>query len=216
MRSWDDIYRECGVVQNSPMDFVVKHVPTLRERGVGRVLDLGCGTGRHVVFLLDEGFDVCGLDASKKAISLLSEVLRKRGAKGVDLKVADMAEVPWLGGFFDAVVCTQAIQHMMFGSIRKAASEICRVLRPGGVLVLTTLSVRDGAYGRGEKVGENTFIPGVPPDGDVVHHFFTMQELSSLFSGFEFVVLEEVEKKPELRPVELGVFWELVAVKKQR
>ena len=57
------------------------HWPTHQKKGIryakGRVLDIGCGAGRHVLYLQDKGLDVLGIDISPLAI----KVCKKRGLK---------------------------------------------------------------------------------------------------------------------------------------
>ena len=214
MSDWDALYQKHGVLQEKPLEFIVENIKTLKENNVRKVLDLGCGTGRHLTLLLDEGFEVHGLDASPKAIELLTDILAKKGVGGVEIKVDDFSDISWPENYFDAIVCTKVIQHGRVHKIRKAAAEIHRVLRPGGVLLLLTLSTRDGAYGMGEELEENTFITGVEPDGSIPHHFFTEEEILDVFRGFDVIRLKEVESKPQLRKVDKSVRWELVGVRK--
>lgn len=210
MRDWDQIYREAGIVQKEPAEFVVENIKALRDGGVKRILDLGCGTGRHLTLLLDEGFDVAGLDSSEKAI----ELLKGLAGDGVELRVGDFGKLPWGDGSFDAVVCVNVIQHGMMDKIRDAASEISRVLKPSGLVLLSTLSTKDGGHMVGEQVEDNTFITRIPPDGDIPHHFFTEQELRDLFAGFEFIRLTEDEVPVHLRQVEKAVLWHMMGRKK--
>ncbi|MFQ6107836.1 MAG: class I SAM-dependent methyltransferase, partial [Thermoplasmata archaeon] len=61
-------------------------------------LDVGCGAGRHSLWLQDEGFDVTGLDSSPLAI----ELCRRRGVE--NLVQAEIHSLPFNGVSFDAVV----------------------------------------------------------------------------------------------------------------
>lgn len=103
----------------------------------GRVLDLACGTGRIAIPLAARGFDVHGLDISERVL----EVAR-RDAPQLDFRRGDMRELPWDGGFFDAVVNVWTA----FGYFESQAedervlTEVARVLRPGGVFVLDTVN----------------------------------------------------------------------------
>ena len=50
--------------------FIVDAIPALKKHGVKRVLDLGCGAGRHCVLLAGSGFEVVGIDVSKYALKM--------------------------------------------------------------------------------------------------------------------------------------------------
>jgi 2-polyprenyl-3-methyl-5-hydroxy-6-metoxy-1,4-benzoquinol methylase len=65
----------------------------------GRVLDPACGTGRIAVPLAERGFDVAGLDISRRAL----EVAREQ-APQLDLRHGDLRELPWPDASFDAVI----------------------------------------------------------------------------------------------------------------
>jgi ubiquinone/menaquinone biosynthesis C-methylase UbiE len=214
MAEWDDIYREQGVFMKKPMEFIVQNVNTLREYNVKKVLDLGCGTGRHLIHLIEEGFDVVGVDNSPKAIELVSKTLEDTGIRNVELKVADYTKIPWPDESFDAVLCINVIQHGQYSDIQKGVSEIRRILRSGGILLLVTLSTKDVEYGKGKKIEENTFITELLPDSGVLHHFFSEEELKGLFNGLEFIKLNELKRKPQHRPTETITQWQLVGRKK--
>jgi len=214
MQSWDEIYSKHGIIQKEPMEFIACNIQTLRARNVKRVLDLGCGTGRHLTLLLDEGFEVHGIDASPKAIEILTDILAEKDVSGVELKVDDFTDISFPEDYFDAIVCTNVIQHGRIHDVHKAAREIHRLLHSGGVLFLKTLSMHDGAYGLGEELEPNTFLPKIEPDGDIPHHFFTEEELRDVFRGFEIKSLTEETHKPKLRPIDKGFFWQLVGVRK--
>ena len=61
---WDQIYSRDGRVFLEPTRVIMELVPELQAHGFQRVLDLGCGTGRHLVYLSGQGFETFGLDIS--------------------------------------------------------------------------------------------------------------------------------------------------------
>src|SRR5579884_987160 len=58
---------------------VVALPPVLKERGARRVLDLGCGVGRHALFFAEHGFAVSAIDGSATGIAVAGETARARG-----------------------------------------------------------------------------------------------------------------------------------------
>jgi ubiquinone/menaquinone biosynthesis C-methylase UbiE len=98
----------------------------------GLALDVACGTGRHARFLGARGHRVVGVDASP-------EMLREARAKtsGVGVVTASLLELPLLPAAFDAAVCALALTHV--DDLPQAVSELARVVRPGGRIVISDL-----------------------------------------------------------------------------
>lgn len=105
-----------------------------------RVLDLGCGEGRHAVALhLDEGADVLGIDLC------LADLLTARGKHEefrhdrdealFALSNASALALPLADQSLDAVICSEVLEHI--DDYRAVLGEILRVLRPGGLLCIS-------------------------------------------------------------------------------
>ena len=58
MPDWNDIFTEQGRVFEEPHRDMTRLVELFRDRDVARILDLGCGTGRHLAFLSRMGFEM--------------------------------------------------------------------------------------------------------------------------------------------------------------
>lgn len=99
------------------------------QRGLkpgSKVLDAGCGTGALEL----EGHDFHRLDQSEESITILQKKKRKAVVRGS----ADA--LPYGDGSFDAAISLDVWYHSGIESTEKAALEHCRVLKPGGLLVL--------------------------------------------------------------------------------
>jgi SAM-dependent methyltransferase len=94
-----------------------------------RVLDVGCGTGWFSRELEGAGARVVALDIG---VHLLEKVAGKCGAARV---AGDACRLAFPAGTFDVVVSSECIEHTI--DPRLALAEMCRVLKPGGVLVVT-------------------------------------------------------------------------------
>jgi ubiquinone/menaquinone biosynthesis C-methylase UbiE len=114
-----------------------------------RVLDVGCGGGLDAVFLAQCGFRVTGVDVSKAALAIAERRARAAGVS-VDWRLGDVFELPVRGGSM-GLVTDRGLFHVIEDSDRRRyASEIHRVLKPGGYLVLR---------GAGDEVGRERFNP---------------------------------------------------------
>jgi SAM-dependent methyltransferase len=166
------------------------------KRKVDRILDVGCGVGRHIVFFAEQGFDVYGVDISKEAIEIANAWLAKKGLKA-DLRVGDIEKLPFDDEIFDVVVSHGVLDHIPFSKAKKAMEEIKRVLAPkgGGVGYITLRSTEDSECGRGEKVGKNTFVLQEGYEKGIIQHFFDLEEIKELFKGFNVFDIELYEEK---------------------
>ncbi len=99
----------------------------------GKILDLGCGSGRDSFFLADQGYKVWGVDISRVAIE---KALKNTKSSQIDFRVASAEELDFEDNFFDAVYSGWVLQSV---PLESAASEIKRVLKPGGVAYLAFL-----------------------------------------------------------------------------
>lgn len=107
-----------------------------------RVLDAGCGAGRHVceAFRIG-GVQVVGIDLIWedlcKTATMLYLMHRENGtgSAGCLIAKADVTLLPFQEGAFDAVICSEVLEHIEDN--RAAVRELMRVLKPGGRLVVT-------------------------------------------------------------------------------
>ena len=99
------------------------------------VLDLGCGTGRHSLWLASAGATVTGVDFSE---GMLEEARAKPGAEAVRFLVHDLARpLPFAAGSFDLVVSGLVLEHL--AALDAFFAEARRVLRPGGRAVVSAM-----------------------------------------------------------------------------
>jgi ubiquinone/menaquinone biosynthesis C-methylase UbiE len=207
MKDWDTLYKE-GIIQKEPSKFALKAIDFFKKEKLKRILDLGCGTGRHTICLLKNGFKVYGCDRSENALKIAGEKI-----PGVEFKKCDMSSLPYMDNFFDGVLCHLVIQHGRIDDIKKAISEVYRVLRNRGILYLLVPSIRHPEYLTGEEIEPNTKINIDAIDGKVPHHYFTKDEIKELFRDFRILKLEHVEYLSEKAPNKKAAGWVLYAVK---
>jgi len=188
MPDWDQIFGERGKFFTEPHKDMARIASLFCDRGVHRVLDLGCGTGRHLVFLSKRGFEVYGFDASPQALSIARQWLHEEGLEA-DLKLQRMENpFPYGDTFFDAIVCIQVIHHNLMKDILKTVREIDRVLKPGGLVFITVSTMteyrsrEDWAL---ELIEKDTYLPRAGPESGLLHHYFTEEEIHTVFSSFD-------------------------------
>lgn len=110
-------------------------LPELRKHGLrdgGRALDVACGTGRAFQPLLRRGWQIQGCDLSPAMLVLAAE----EGADEVPLLVADMRELPTIGGFDLVLSLNDSVDHLLGArDLGLALSGMRRNLAPHGLIV---------------------------------------------------------------------------------
>ena len=184
--AWNELYKQRGRVFTEPHEDMPGIVKLLIDRGVSTILDLGSGTGRHVVYLARSGFSVCGLDNSPEGIHITRQWLVDEGLDA-RLQLQSMTEkLPYEDAFFDAVISVQVVHHAHRETIRDAVQEITRVLKRGGFLFITVPKLRNQGT-RFRQLEPNTFVPLDGPERGLPHHYFTPDELREVFEGYNVI-----------------------------
>jgi malonyl-CoA O-methyltransferase len=101
-----------------------------------RALDAGCGSGRFARRILEQHpqLELHGLDVSQERLDRLPPEMRPAPGSLLDLPYAD--------GFFDLVYCIETLEHAV--NMTAAVGELCRVVRPGGTLLIIDKNRRAG------------------------------------------------------------------------
>ncbi len=106
-----------------------------------RILDLGCGEGRHAIsaYLLSEAMHVVAVDLSKADINTanvrLQEFANKGSEQQCDIFIADGLKLPFLDNSFDIVICSEVLEHIP--NYKSMLQEINRVIKSEGVLAIS-------------------------------------------------------------------------------
>lgn len=93
-----------------------------------RIADVGCGAGRYLGWLRQwfPQYDWTGIDAAESALDQLPA--------SVECITGSLLNLPVNDGRFDAVYCVEALEHSLYP--RQAVAELCRIVRPGGRLLI--------------------------------------------------------------------------------
>ncbi len=108
-----------------------------------RLLDLGCGFGRHAYEAARRGADVVALDAGRVEVDGVAATFAAMAAAGelteglarVGTVQGDGLRLPFCDATFDRVICSEVLEHL--DDDRGAMRELARVLRPGGTMAVT-------------------------------------------------------------------------------
>jgi SAM-dependent methyltransferase len=107
-----------------------------------RILDIGCGSGRHAcaahrrpaVMVIGADLRMKDLAAAREALRL-HDRLGEHGGGHWALSAADVCRLPFRSNAFDRVICSEVLEHVP--DDRRAAAELARVLKPDGTLAVS-------------------------------------------------------------------------------
>jgi ubiquinone/menaquinone biosynthesis C-methylase UbiE len=149
---WAPFYDEPG---NQLLDIEQPVVREILDRlPVGVALDAACGTGRHSEYLASLGHKVIGVDTSPEMLARA----REKVPDG-EFHEADLYDVPLADDSVDLVVCAIALTHVP--DLARALTELVRVLRPNGHLVISD--------SRGVTGNIGLPLVRIAPDGEFVY-----------------------------------------------
>lgn len=102
----------------------------------GRVLDVGCGTGSLAVKLALLNYEVYGIDMSEECLDITSKRLDNLSSKNRgEIKKGSAVEIDYPDKFFDAIIAAEVLEHLDKDHL--AVKEFYRLLRPGGLCIIT-------------------------------------------------------------------------------
>jgi SAM-dependent methyltransferase len=115
---------------HKPLDRAL--LASLAEQARGPVADLGCGPGHVAAWLTDRGMTAVGID-----LSPVMAAVGRREHPEVEFRVGDLLDLPAEDGEFGAAVAFYSVIHLAAAELRRAFAETHRVLRPGGLALVS-------------------------------------------------------------------------------
>jgi ubiquinone/menaquinone biosynthesis C-methylase UbiE len=146
---WDEWFSEGNLAKDKriqaapPSQSAASAVQEFLARKKRFILDLACGIGRDTFYLASHGLAVTGADAAFNGLRVAQQAKPEQGSNP-EWVAADARCLPFKDDSFDGVYCFGLLHEFMGEcgqeNVRKVMSEIRRMLRVEGILVLTALS----------------------------------------------------------------------------
>jgi ubiquinone/menaquinone biosynthesis C-methylase UbiE len=197
--TWEKIHksREWGKYPSEPLiRFVFQNFLNNQNLEKIRILELGCGAGANLWFLVREGIHAYGIDGSSSAISkakarLDSECPNWHG----EVINGDFMKLPYRDDYFDAVIDIESVTHNGFEDSINIYSEAYRVIKPGGMIFSQTFATGTWGDGSGKQIEKNGWIPTEGPTslGEFIR-FTRHEDLSKLLGGFSNLQVEKLTR----------------------
>ena len=128
-----------------------------------RVLEIGVGSGCNTLYLAKKGYDVTGIDIAKSSKVITEKKLQKNkiNKKNFRIKILkyNYKKLPLESDYFDCVVCMSVLS--LLGSkkkIEKLLSELQRVMKPKGKIILDINDANSEFSGKNKKIKKDTYI----------------------------------------------------------
>lgn len=175
-----------GWQSDEPSPYVAQNLAKVaRVAPGGRLLDLGCGEGRHCLVAARMGFMPTGVDYEPLAIQRAQKRAQQAGLLDrVDFVVADIYALPFPRSAFDVLLDYGCLHHQKKSDWSRYQAAVLLMLKPGGHFLLSTFSTAFRTYGPQERSWHLAH--------GAYRRFFTAEDLHQLFDrDFEFLSLEE-------------------------
>src|SRR5438132_2886024 len=132
---WESVYRRNPLQDKLNDRLMDRIVARLGLEPNALFLDAGCGTGEHSIGIVRRGFRCVGVDISESVLAKArNNVVRHALDTMVEFRCESLENLSFSDSTFDAVHCRGVLMHIP--SWEKAISNLCRVLKPGGKIVI--------------------------------------------------------------------------------
>jgi ubiquinone/menaquinone biosynthesis C-methylase UbiE len=156
---WDLLHAKPGFAPRYPVDAVVRwlfrNFPRNRAAEF-HLLDAGCGGGRHALLFAREGYRTAACDVSMRGLELLRNAVEAEGHQ-ISLQAARVDALPYGDDSFDGVLAWGVFYYLPLEGYAAAASELKRVLKPGGHALVMVKSISDARMLHSEALPRNSF-----------------------------------------------------------
>jgi ubiquinone/menaquinone biosynthesis C-methylase UbiE len=182
---WDNVANKWNQFRKEPMPEVEEFL----KGKWGKILDVGCGSGRH--FQCVEG-ELYGIDFSQKMIVLAEKKATQLGIKA-NLEQSEADELKFPDDFFDSIICINSLHCIETPDKRKKSiEEMFRVLKSGGDAMITVWSKTQKRING--KIGD-LLVPWTV-DGNKLQRYYYIYEKDELErllleAGFKILFSEE-------------------------
>jgi ubiquinone/menaquinone biosynthesis C-methylase UbiE len=188
MGDWQSIFKKQGRVFTKVQEEMREASKVMRKAGARRVLDLGCGSGRHTIFLAKEGFEIVAADISEEGLELTRRWLAEKKLTANTKEMSCYKRFPFKDDTFDAVISTQVIHHNMHDKVKLCISEIERVLKDGGITFISVAAKKNWmGSGHAKTIAPRTYIPLDGTEKGLPHFIYNKELLRKDFGHFKII-----------------------------
>ena len=157
----------------------------------GRVLDIGCGEGRHTLLFAGAGYAAVGVDLEPLAIRRARAFAKAKGVRrGLKFLLGNVFSLPFKPASFDVLIDYGCLHHVMKKDFSRYLRSTRPLLRPGGFVLLSCFSSRFKHH-PGERRTRDWLVHRGHYD-----RFFRKSDFKTLFGKFYEVLASREERDP--------------------
>lgn len=158
------------------------------KAGFKKLLDLGCGIGRHAILFAGNNFKVDAFDLSEEGVKKLNKLSRQKNLL-IKTRTGDMLSLPYEDNSFDCLLAYHVVYHTDDNGIKKVMSEIKRVLKNQGEAYITFNSQNSSAFKdlNNKHISQNTIVKDKGHEAGIPHYYATKKDVEDLLAGFEIL-----------------------------
>lgn len=167
-----------------------------QKQGKQTVLDIGCGRGRHALYLAEMGFKVTATDLSPDGIAQLNEQARQKNLEGnISTLVCDMLDLSFNQGQFDCVLAFNSVYHTDYNGLKRIIAKITGFLSDSGGLYITFNSKSNRAYRdpANHRIDEFTIIKTRGSEKGIPHTHLEYEDVINLLSDYRILKIQHIQ-----------------------
>jgi SAM-dependent methyltransferase len=195
---WEDLHSNTRFLPKYQSEHVIRFAFSqfgdCQSREKVKILDLGCGGGRHCAFLAQEGYKVYGTDISLTGLHATKTRLRNENKHG-ELAQADMLRLPFLDNSFDGLIAYGTLYYASMEEMISSINEVRRILRVDGKALMILRTPNDFRYGKGTKIDSNSFVLSTKETNEfgMKMCFLDSGDIHIVFAKFKILSVEKTE-----------------------
>lgn len=215
--SWNKFSPGWKKWDNLMMDFLKpmgdEIIRLINPKGADIVLDVAAGTGEPglTIATMLKGGKVIITDLSEDMLEIARENARKRGISNIETRVCDVSELPFADNTFDAISCR--FGFMFFPDMLLAATEMFRVLKPGGRIATSVWNIPEKNFwvtAIGGAINRNMQLPALAPEAPGMFRCSKSGLIQDLFQQAGLKHVSEKEIASQLKCGTTDVYWNMM------
>ncbi len=196
--NWNNVDEQSWL---QPADDVFYYLYTWKQKNLLKMLDLGCGIGRHSLLFASYGYKVTGFDLSESGLQKLNTLANENQLK-LKTVLGNAKNLPFKNESFDCLLAYHAIYHATTPDMKMIINEVSRVLKKEGEVFISFISKSRPIYNHPDtvKVDENVRMKE-EDDGSILPHYFVDEkDLKILLKDFEIINIKHTQYFTDNKP----------------